>query len=232
MVRIRVAVPDDVTPRVDAVMVRGKGRRGACAATREPTRAAAGELPVVPVGGASAGGACYYPQTSGDFSTVPEHVWYIGSGGVISVCTSYFTDLGRCPDSRRPYSRAASSHWSGSSGLASESAQGFLEECHSILRTMDIVETSEVAFTMFHLKEAAHQWWRAYEFGIPTDATSLTWVQFSEIFLRKFVPQSLRDAWRVEFEQLRLGTMSVLGYAVRFNDLARHAPALVASVRG
>ncbi|XP_070034657.1 uncharacterized protein [Nicotiana tomentosiformis] len=118
------------------------------------------------------------------------------------------------------------------SGLASDGAQGFLEECHSILRTMDIVETSGVAFTMFQLKGATHQWWRAYKLGSPVDATSLTWVQFSEMFLRKFVPQSLWDAWRTEWEQLRLGTMSVLGYAVRFSDLARHAPALVSSARG
>ncbi|XP_070057516.1 uncharacterized protein [Nicotiana tomentosiformis] len=109
------------------------------------------------------------------------------------------------------------------SGLASESAQSFLEECHSILCTMDIVETSGVAFTTFQLKREAHKRWRA---------ASLTWVQFSKMFLRKFVPQSLRDAWYTEFEQLRLGTMSVLGYAIRFKDLARHVPALVASVRG
>ncbi|XP_070039131.1 uncharacterized protein [Nicotiana tomentosiformis] len=51
------------------------------------------------------------------------------------------------------------------------------------------------------------------------------------MFLRKFVPQSLRDAWRAKFEQLHQGTMSVSEYAVRFNYLARHPPALVATVR-
>ncbi|XP_070036202.1 uncharacterized protein [Nicotiana tomentosiformis] len=117
------------------------------------------------------------------------------------------------------------------SGLASEGAQGFLEECHRILRTMSIVETSGAAFTTFQLKATAYQWWRANELGSPADAASLSWAQFSELFLRDFVPQSLRDAWRVEFEQLSQGTMSVLEYAVRFYDLARHAPALVATVR-
>ncbi|XP_070047185.1 uncharacterized protein [Nicotiana tomentosiformis] len=51
------------------------------------------------------------------------------------------------------------------------------------------------------------------------------------MFLREFVPQSLRDAWYANFEQLRQGTMSVSEYAVRFSELARHAPALVATVR-
>ncbi|XP_070047363.1 uncharacterized protein [Nicotiana tomentosiformis] len=117
------------------------------------------------------------------------------------------------------------------SGLASWSEHGFLEEFHNILRTMDIVETSGVDFTTFQLKGAAYQWWRLYEMGSPAELASLTWVQFLEMFLREFVPQSRRDAWRAEFEQLRQGTMSVLEYAMRFDDLAGHAPALVSTVR-
>ncbi|XP_070054873.1 uncharacterized protein [Nicotiana tomentosiformis] len=117
------------------------------------------------------------------------------------------------------------------SGLASESAHGFLEECHRILHTMGIVKTSGVAFTTFQLRGAAYHWWRAYELGSPAESAPLTWVHFSEMFLRKFVPQSLRDTWRTEFEQLCQGTMSVLEYAMRFSDLVRHAPALVSTVR-
>ena len=62
------------------------------------------------------------------------------------------------------------------SGLASESAQGFLEDCHRILRTMGIVETSGVVFTTFQLREAAYQWWWAYELGSPAELASLTCV--------------------------------------------------------
>ncbi|XP_070054971.1 uncharacterized protein [Nicotiana tomentosiformis] len=51
------------------------------------------------------------------------------------------------------------------------------------------------------------------------------------MFLREYVPQSLKDAWRVEFEQLPQGAMTVSEYAVQFSDLARHASALVATVR-
>ncbi|XP_070035168.1 uncharacterized protein [Nicotiana tomentosiformis] len=51
------------------------------------------------------------------------------------------------------------------------------------------------------------------------------------MFLREYVPQSLRDAWRAEFEQLRQGSMIVSKYAIRFSDLARHTPAFVVIVR-
>ncbi|XP_070004732.1 uncharacterized protein [Nicotiana sylvestris] len=81
------------------------------------------------------------------------------------------------------------------------------------------------------LRGVAYQWWRTFEFNSPAKATSLTWTQFSDMFLREFVPQSLRDAWGTEFEHLRQGTMTILEYAVRFTDLARHEPALVATVR-
>ncbi|XP_070041292.1 uncharacterized protein [Nicotiana tomentosiformis] len=51
------------------------------------------------------------------------------------------------------------------------------------------------------------------------------------MFLREYVPQSVRDVWSTEFEQLRQGAMTVSEYAVCFNDLAKHSPALVATVR-
>ncbi|XP_070054155.1 uncharacterized protein [Nicotiana tomentosiformis] len=96
---------------------------------------------------------------------------------------------------------------------------------------MGIVETSGVFFTSFQLRGASYQWWRAYELSSLDEAASLTWTQFSEMFLREYVPQSLRDAWRAEFEQLRQGAMIVSEYVVRFSELARHAPDLVATVR-
>ncbi|XP_070057924.1 uncharacterized protein [Nicotiana tomentosiformis] len=65
----------------------------------------------------------------------------------------------------------------------------------------------------------------------PDEAASLTWTQFSEMYLPEYVPQSLRDAWRAEFKQLRQGTMIMSEYAVCFSELARHAPTLVATVR-
>ncbi|XP_070054807.1 uncharacterized protein [Nicotiana tomentosiformis] len=117
------------------------------------------------------------------------------------------------------------------SGLASEDAQEFQEKCHRILCTIGIVEPSRVAFTIFQLSGEVYQCLRVSEEGSLAYAASLTWTQFSEMFLKEFVPQTLQDAWRVEFEQLRQGTMSVLEYVVRFSDLSRHAPTLVSTIR-
>ncbi|XP_070012920.1 uncharacterized protein [Nicotiana sylvestris] len=59
----------------------------------------------------------------------------------------------------------------------------------------------------------------------------MTWTEFSDLFLREYVPQSLTDAWRAEFEYLRQGAMVVLEYVVPYTSLARNAPALVSTVR-
>ncbi|XP_070006770.1 uncharacterized protein [Nicotiana sylvestris] len=100
------------------------------------------------------------------------------------------------------------------SGLALDNALGFLEECHRILDTMCILGFSGVSFTAFQLRGAAYQWWRTFELDSPVEATSPTWTQFSDMFLREFVPQSLKDAWSAVFEHLRQGTMTVLEYVV------------------
>ena len=59
---------------------------------------------------------------------------------------------------------------------------------------MGIVEVSGVFFTTFQLLGAAYQWWQIYEESRPADETPPTWAQFSEMFLKEFVPQTLRDA--------------------------------------
>ncbi|XP_070045593.1 uncharacterized protein [Nicotiana tomentosiformis] len=117
------------------------------------------------------------------------------------------------------------------SDTTAEDAQEFLEKCHRILRTMGIVEVSEIAFNIFQLSGEAYQWWQVYEEGRPVDAVPPTWAQFVEIFLEEFVPQALRDAWRIEFKRLRQGTITVSEYAIRLSELARRAPILVPTVR-
>ncbi|XP_070020610.1 uncharacterized protein [Nicotiana sylvestris] len=95
------------------------------------------------------------------------------------------------------------------SGLASDDPLGFLED----------------------FEGGTYEWWRTYELDSPDEAASLTWIQFSKLFLREFVPQSLRNAWRAEFEHLRQGAMTISGYAICYTKLARHAPTLVSTIR-
>ncbi|XP_070046938.1 uncharacterized protein [Nicotiana tomentosiformis] len=53
--------------------------------------------------------------------------------------------------------------------------------------------------------------------------------EFSQLFLEKFVPITLREEYRKQFERLQHGSMYVTQYETRFVDLARHPIVLLPS---
>ena len=63
----------------------------------------------------------------------------------------------------------------------------------------------------------------------PIDAPAMSWEQFTEIFLERFVPYSLRDRRRDEFDRLEQGSMTVSEYEARFHELSRYAMASIPS---
>lgn len=74
------------------------------------------------------------------------------------------------------------------SGAEGEDAQGFLDKCQRMLRTIGVLETSGVAFTTFQFSGAAFTWWETFERRRPVSIAPLTWQQFSILFLEKYVP--------------------------------------------
>ncbi|XP_070036684.1 uncharacterized protein [Nicotiana tomentosiformis] len=202
MVRTQAAVANNVIPRVDVARGRGRGRRGARAITRAPTRAAVEEPPVVPVWGQVPKAPAVTPRHQETLAHILSMFGTLAQAGLIQVAPAT-SQTGAATSEEEQLRLARFKKYDPPTFivLALEGAQYFLEECHRILCTMGIVEMSGVAFTTFQLKGAAYQWWRAYEFGSPVELASLTWVQFSEMFLREF------------------------------SDMARYAPPLVAKVR-
>ena len=73
------------------------------------------------------------------------------------------------------------------SGLASDDALGFLEECYHICRTMGISGSSGVSFTTFQLRGAPYKLGRTFDLDSLGEATSLTLTQFSYMFSMEFV---------------------------------------------
>ncbi|XP_070014495.1 uncharacterized protein [Nicotiana sylvestris] len=88
---------------------------------------------------------------------------------------------------------------------------------------MGIVETNGVDFATFRLSASAKTWWRDYCLARPAGSPPLTWDQFTELFLEKFLPVTQREALRRQFERLQQGSMTVTQYDTRFIGLARHA---------
>ncbi|XP_070037159.1 uncharacterized protein [Nicotiana tomentosiformis] len=109
------------------------------------------------------------------------------------------------------------------SGTPTEDSQDYLDRCHEVLRNMGIVESNGVDFAVFQMAGSAKRWWRDYVFARPANSLTLTWEQFSQLFLEKFNPITLREEYRRQFERLQHGSMTVTQYETRFIDLAHHA---------
>ncbi|XP_070034238.1 uncharacterized protein [Nicotiana tomentosiformis] len=87
---------------------------------------------------------------------------------------------------------------------------------------MGIVETNGVDFAVFQMTGSARRWWRDYILARPVGSPALTWEQFSQLFLEKFLPITLREDYRKQFERLQQDNMTVTQYESCFVDLARH----------
>ena len=59
-------------------------------------------------------------------------------------------------------------------------------------------------------------WWRSYVECQPAHAPPMNWTSFSSLFMKKYIPQNLRDKRRDEFLSLDQGRMSVTAYEANF----------------
>ncbi|XP_070045311.1 uncharacterized protein [Nicotiana tomentosiformis] len=99
------------------------------------------------------------------------------------------------------------------------------------MRNLGIVKTNGVNFAVFQMTGSVKRWWGDYVLTRPAGSPSLTWDQFSQLFLEKFIPFTLREEYRRQFELLQQGGMFVTQYETRFVDLARHAIILLPTER-
>lgn len=74
-------------------------------------------------------------------------------------------------------------------------------------------------------------WCQDFERSRPVGSPSITWDQFSQLFMVKFIPFTLREEYRRQFERLQQGGMTLTQYETRFVDLARHAAMLIPTNR-
>ncbi|XP_049391247.1 uncharacterized protein LOC125855558, partial [Solanum stenotomum] len=109
------------------------------------------------------------------------------------------------------------------SGAVGEDAHEFLVTCRERLQTLGLVESRGADFTAYQLDGPARQWWRTYLETRPAGSPPVTWTEFSEAFLARFIPRSIRDQLRDQFARLEQGSMTVSEYEARFHELSRHA---------
>jgi hypothetical protein len=94
----------------------------------------------------------------------------------------------------------------------------------NLLQTAKVPEADQVEAVQIQLEDITRVWWLAEE---PRIQKPVTWKQFSDSFLARFFPKTVRREMEERFCQLRQYDMSVDAYAVEFARLSRFAPSMV-----
>ena len=109
------------------------------------------------------------------------------------------------------------------SGAIGEDAHEFELTFQEQLHSLGLLESRGADFTAHQFRGPARQWCRTYRESRPVGSPPISWSEFSEAFLARFMPRSVRDRLRDQFSRLEQGSMTVSEYEARFHELSRHA---------
>ncbi|KAH0633434.1 hypothetical protein KY284_036220 [Solanum tuberosum] len=109
-----------------------------------------------------------------------------------------------------------------------EDPQNIIDEVKKIFGVMQVIGNDRVELSFYQLKDVAHIWHTQCKENRGADAAPITWVCFSKNFLDRFFLRELREAITHEFMNLRQGNMTFQEYGLKFTQLSRYAPHMVA----
>ncbi|XP_070031854.1 uncharacterized protein [Nicotiana tomentosiformis] len=98
------------------------------------------------------------------------------------------------------------------------------------LRVMKVTATELVELASYRLQDVAVNWYESWELSRGEDAPLAVWHEFTEAFLRHYLPTEIRRARVDKFFTIRQGNMSVREYNLQFDCLARYDPTIVAKM--
>ena len=97
-----------------------------------------------------------------------------------------------------------------------------------ILEAMEITsDATRIRLAVFQLEGESQVWWDWVKAS--RNLETMTWEEFSELFMGKYFLASARHAKTREFLELKQGTITVLEYVAKFIKLVRFADDYVAT---
>ncbi|KAH0711565.1 hypothetical protein KY289_007524 [Solanum tuberosum] len=112
-----------------------------------------------------------------------------------------------------------------------EDPEDFIEELKKIFDVMHVAYIERVELAAYQLKDVARTWFDQWKGGRAENAPPAIWAGFEEAFLGHFFPRELREAKVREFLTLKQEPLSVHEYSLKFTQLSRYAPLMVADMR-
>ncbi|KAH0636267.1 hypothetical protein KY290_036703 [Solanum tuberosum] len=112
-----------------------------------------------------------------------------------------------------------------------EDPQGFIDEVCKVLDAMGVSPREKAELAAYQLKDVAQVWYEQWKDERPVRAGLVDWGLFKLTFLDRFFPLELRERKMQEFINLCQGGMSVKEYSLKFTQLSKYDPTLVADSR-
>ncbi|XP_021806448.1 uncharacterized protein LOC110750424 [Prunus avium] len=109
-------------------------------------------------------------------------------------------------------------------------AEEWIEKMERIMDVMDIPQERRVVLATFFLSRNASYWWESVRRQYH-DPSTITWQVFRTTFDEQFYPLAYQNMKMEEFLQLEQGSMTVLEYEKKFNELSKYCTPLVADER-
>jgi hypothetical protein len=81
-----------------------------------------------------------------------------------------------------------------------------------------------VLYASGQLQRSSQTWWESYQSARPNNAPPTTWQEFVRDFKAHHIPDGVIELKQEEFQNLRMGSMSVTEYHDKFAQLSRYAP--------
>ena len=98
-------------------------------------------------------------------------------------------------------------------------ADHYFMQVEKVLEAMEITsDATRIKLAAFQLEGEAQVWWKWARTS--KDLEAMKWVEFQELFMGKYFPDSARHAKAQEFLELKQGAMIVMDYVSRFTELA------------
>ncbi|XP_052177504.1 uncharacterized protein LOC127791561 [Diospyros lotus] len=105
-------------------------------------------------------------------------------------------------------------------------AEDWISSIERIFNLINYPDARKVACATFMLQHGARHWWDSTSRSRP-QGHMWTWEEFKELFLKKYYPANIRNQKETEFIVLKQGSMTLVEYKRKFDELSQFALELV-----
>ncbi|WMV50296.1 hypothetical protein MTR67_043681 [Solanum verrucosum] len=112
-----------------------------------------------------------------------------------------------------------------------EDPQMFIHEVYKVFMIMGVTQVEMVDLATYQLKDVVQIWYNQWKEGRSEDSIPLDLELIKVFFIDRFFTLDMTEAKMLDLINLRQGSMSVREYALKFAELTKYAPTIVADPR-